>query len=194
MYEIYFANQYFLWYYLHVTIINFLKGVYGMKIFKVLSTVFLLSSAILINYNNVQAHEAKQTMSTPVSHEEQSELVTFGTIGNNELRMEKNSLESLETHERQRLLSYAVKSIIRKDMNEAAYSQDKISLKATVGRKVVETKHSCSPTGPYLMDKYYRVAYVYNQNTGAVLEKIEFYICGDKGTNCNYLASITTSY
>lgn len=167
-----------------------------MKALKVVSTILLLSSVLLINYNSAEACEAEQSSTTiATSDEKHGELVTVGFIDDNiELKMDKNSLESLDEGEQQRLLSYAVEIITNKHVNEAADSHNGIASYSTTGTKVVHTNHSCSPSGPYLLDQYYRVAYFYDTKTGKVLGQTDFYICGQKGTNCTYLASVTTYY
>ena len=160
-----------------------------MKASKVISTISLLSLTLLLGFNNnVQASETEH--STAAVHEEQN-LVSFGTINNIDLRMESTSLESLEEGERHRLLSYAVEILTGKDIID---SQNEISTYSSTGTKVIHTAHNCYPIGPYLQDKYYRVAYFYNENTGKPLGKIDFYICGHIGKQCSYLASITTYY
>ncbi|MDE6314391.1 MAG: hypothetical protein K2M46_12400 [Lachnospiraceae bacterium] len=160
-----------------------------MKISKKISAISLLSLTLLLGLNhNIQASSIDKSAEAV---EEEQNLVSFGSFGDIDIRMESSDLESLEEGERQRLLSYIVQIITEE--NEADF-QNGISTYATTGKKVIETPHTCSPTGPYLPDKYYRVAYFYNQDTGKLLGKMDFYICGHVGTKCNYLASITTIY
>lgn len=175
--------------YVTVNLHIFKGGRYYMRKLKEIAAVLLLSSSLLINFYNVKASEADKSISLDESKEE--DLVSIGSIGNIEVRMEKTSLETLNEGERHLILSTAIEILIREEGNES--TDPSYSTFATTGSKVVETKHSCSPTAPYFPDKYYRVAYLYDSNTGKAYGKIDFYTCGG-GSNCTYLASITTIY
>lgn len=106
--------------------------------------------------------------------------------------MDKSSVESLGEDEKHELLCGAISSLVNGDKDQPVELRNKI-IELTSSSKEIITNHSCSPMGPYPLDGLYRVAYIVDNN-GTTLGKINYYVCGQKGTNCDYLAAVTILY
>ena len=146
------------------------------KLKAVFSSSLLALLLLLFSFGNqVQASDQ-----IPVEPFDDQNMVSIGSIANFDIKMDSDSLESLEAGERQRLLCSAIEILVEE------YEGDI--------QKVVDSWHTCYPIGPYLPDTYYEVAFIYDKTTGKILAQIDFYICGHVGKDCEYLAHVYTEF
>ena len=96
-------------------------------------------------------------------------MVSIGSIANFDIKMDSDSLESLEAGERQRLLCSAIEILVEEYEGDI---QNEISTYATSGEKVVDSWHTCYPIGPYLPDTYYEVAFIYDKTFEGLLTAV----------------------
>lgn len=155
-----------------------------MKKIKAISIFFLLSLIVLISF--AKACEANDKLSVPFEEKDKENLISIGSIDNINIMMDESSLEGLSEEEKQKLLSIAIEALINENDIEPSYT-------TRVVRKVIRN-HSCSPSGPYLMDVLYTTFYYYYEDSGLLKSKIEIFLCGHMGARCDYEYHVTTYY
>lgn len=113
----------------------------------------------------------------------------LGVIGDTHVLIDKTFETALNDEEKAELLYYTATILEQKNIENIS---NDISIMSTVGPKNVLQSHTCSPTAPYMPDKYYGSVLLENSK-GVIYGQIDYYHCG-QSSKCKYLGAVTTIY